>query len=300
MSRIHDALKKAREERIRQAGGVDDILGDVATRLSDSVKIATQLEDVSSAEDSSAKNTLFPSFEELLKHCSHPKWKVDPGMSVFEGGQANRAGAERFRTLRSRLCQIAGTRTLRSFVITSSIAAEGKTFVAANLAQSILRQPDRRVLLIDADLRAPRLHLFFGAPKEPGLAEYLRGEVDEYTIIQNGLSSNLCLIPSGKEVSNPSELVLSDRMKRLLELATPVFDWVILDSPPALPVHDASLLADLCDGVLFVVRASATDFELVTKASSKFREKAILGIVLNGVNKNELYGREYYKYNGKV
>ena len=85
-------------------------------------------------------------------------------------------------------------------------------------------------------------------------------------------------------------------MKHLLEVVTPVFDWLVLDSPPALPVHDASLLADLCDGVLFVVRAGATSFEIAEKASSEFRDKNLLGVVLNRVEKHESYGGYYYKY----
>ncbi len=85
-------------------------------------------------------------------------------------------------------------------------------------------------------------------------------------------------------------------MKRLLRQVTPLFDWIILDSPPALPVHDASILADLCDGVLFVVRAGQTDYEMAEKASSEFRDKNLLGVVLNCVEKGDSYGSYYYGY----
>ena len=105
--------------------------------------------------------------------------------------------------------------------------------MAANLAQSIVRQPDRRVLLIDADLRASRLHQTLGAPSGPGLSDYLRGEVDEYAIIQNGLEGNLCFIPGGQQTANPSELLLRDKMKTLLDRMAEIFDWIIIDSPPA-------------------------------------------------------------------
>src|SRR2546428_7854337 len=165
-------------------------------------------------------------------------------MSVLEGGDDDHVGAERFRTLRSRLYQISGTRTLRRVIVTSSLPAEGKPFVAANLAQSIVRQPDRRVLLIDADLRASRLHLALGAPSTPGLTDYLRGEADEYAITQSSPDENLCFIPGGNEVSNPSELLHGERMRHLLDVVTPMFDFVILDTPPATPVHDPSVLAD--------------------------------------------------------
>jgi capsular exopolysaccharide synthesis family protein len=215
---------------------------------------------------------------------------------VFHGGDLQKIGAERFRTLRSRLSQIAATQTLKKVIVTSSIPAEGKTFVAANLANSIVRQRDRRVLLIDADLRASRLHLVLGAPASPGLTDYLRGEADESAVIQQGPDGNLFFIPGGALVSNPSELLLGDRMKLLLERVAPLFDWIILDSPPALPVHDASTLADLCDGVLFVVRAGQTDWEMAEKASAEFRDKGLLGVVLNGVEKGDSYGTYYYGY----
>jgi capsular exopolysaccharide synthesis family protein len=202
---------------------------------------------------------------------------------------------ERFRTMRSRLFQIAAAKTLRKVLVTSSVPNEGKSFVAANLAQSIVHQPDRRVLLIDADLRAPLLHVTLGAPTSPGLTDYLRGEANEYDVIQHSSEVNLCFIPCGHPVSNPSELLSGDRMKKLLDLVTPVFDWVILDSPPSLAIHDASILADLCDGVLFVVRAGETNHETAERAASEFRNKNLLGVVLNRVEQQaEGYGDYYY------
>jgi protein-tyrosine kinase len=149
------------------------------------------------------------------------------------------------------------------------------------------------VLLIDADLRAPRLHTALGAPSTPGLTEYLRGEVNEYQVIQQGTEKNLCFIPYGSEASDPSELLSHERMRRLLEFVSPSFDWIILDSPPVLPVHDASILADLCDGVLFVLRAGATESVLAEKAVSEFRQKNLLGVVLNGTSRADSYGGYY-------
>ncbi len=301
MSRIHEALKKAAEERSSRlasdgASNFVDVAGDV-TRTT-VVEKELGLPQVRSE----ARKAIDPArlqFDELLEKCAHPKWKIDPRNSVFHGADTQKVGAERFRTLRSRLYQIAGTQQLKKVVVTSSIPAEGKTFVASNLANSIVRQNDKRVLLIDADLRASRLHQTLGAPLTPGLSDYLRGDADEFAVIQNGLENNLCFIAGGNLVSNPSELLLGDRMKRLLEFVTPVFDWIILDTPPALPVHDASMLADLCDGVLFVVRAGRTDFEMAEKAASEFRDKNLLGVVLNCVEKGDSYGSYYYGYPSK-
>ena len=180
--------------------------------------------------------------------------------------------------------------------MTSSVPSEGKTTVAANLAHSIMCQPDRRVLLIDADLRCSGMHELLGAPGGPGLTDYLRGEAEKEAVIQNGLEGNLCFIPGGSEVSNPSELLLGDRMKKLLDLVTPIFDWIILDSPPALAVHDASSLADLCDGVLFVVKAGETNHQLAEKASAEFLKKNLLGVVLNSAEIDASYGDYYSGY----
>ena len=140
------------------------------------------------------------------------------------------------------------------------------------------------------------MHQLFGVPSGPGLSDYLRGEADECEVIQNASEGNLCLIPSGSEASNPSELLLGERMKKLLDLVTPMFDWIILDSPPALAVHDASSLADLCDGVLFVVKAGETDYQLAEKASSEFLKKNLLGVVLNGAEIDASYGDYYSGY----
>jgi capsular exopolysaccharide synthesis family protein len=204
--------------------------------------------------------------------------------------------AERFRTLRTRLYQIAGTRPLRRLLVTSSIAGEGKTFVASNLAHSIVQQPDMRVLLVDADIRASRLHTTLGAPSGPGLSDYLSGAADEFEIVQKGMEENLCLIPGGKQIPNPSELLLTERMKHLLDVFSPMFDWVVIDSPPVLPVPDASILSSLVDGVLLVVNAGSTHVALAEKAATEFHGNNLLGVVLNQVEKSESYGPYYYNY----
>jgi protein-tyrosine kinase len=296
MSRIHEALKKAAQERSSQlaASGEPSFL-EVADAPRMSVPLR-ELEGPAPRTPDLLEPPGFLRYEDLIKRCNPARWRIDPRTSVFEGADEANAGAERFRTLRSRLYQIAGTRPLRRMVVTSSVPAEGKTFVAANLAQSIVRQPDRKVLLIDADLRASRLHQVLGAPREPGLTDYLKGEADEFKVLQKGTDAHLCLIPAGSEVSNPSELLLNERMKRLLELVTPIFDWVIIDTPPALPVHDASMMADLCDGVLFVVRAGSTDNQMAAKAAADFQEKNLLGVVLNRADGDAGYGEYYYGY----
>jgi capsular exopolysaccharide synthesis family protein len=297
MSRIHEALKKAAQERSSQvAAGTLPDFADVAAGFESPSGDKMQVGERSARSARASEGSSFLGFDDLLRRCAHPGWQLNSRMNVFLKTDEGRIGRERFRTLRSRLYQIAATRPLKRVLVTSSVPAEGKTIVAANLAHSIMCQPDRRVLLIDADLRASRLHQLLGAPSGPGLTDYLRGEAEKDAVIQNGLEGNLCFIPGGSEVSNPSELLLGDRMKKLLDLVTPVFDWIILDSPPALAVHDASSLADLCDGVLFVVKAGTTDHQLAEKASSEFLKKNLLGVVLNGAEIDASYGDYYAGY----
>ena len=299
MSRIHEALKKAAEERAAQlTTGVEAGVAEIAVQpkgpvtLEPEMVLPTHLPLVTG----SGKQDAGFNYKELVKRCAHQEWQLDPLHSVFPNSKRGEGGPERFRTLRSRLYKIASTRKLKTVLITSSVAAEGKTFVASNLAQSIIQQPELRVLLIDGDLRSSRFHLLFGAPNCPGLSDYLRGEADEYAVIQKGLNENLFLIPGGRLVSNPSELLLSERMKQLLSLVTPTFDWIIIDSPPALPVHDASILADMVDGVLFVIRAGTTDAEIAERTAAEFQGKNLLGVVLNRVQKSDSYGDEYENY----
>src|SRR5262249_49080047 len=156
-------------------------------------------------------------------------------------------GAERLRTLRSRLYQIRSTRELKKIVVTSALPAEGKTFIACNLAQVIVRQPDRRVLLIDADMRCPRLHFALGAPKSPGLTASCAGKASLKEVSKVAGKKNFCSNRAGNEANNRGNPGAGVNLKHLLQRATPLFAWIILDSPPVLPVSDTLVLADLVD-----------------------------------------------------
>ena len=153
------------------------------------------------------------------------------------------------------------------------------------------------MLLIDADLRGSRLHSALGTEYAPGLSEYLMGERDEFSIMQRGPMENLFFIAAGRQVSSPAELVANGRLKFLLNRVETLFDWIILDSPPAMPVSDASLLANFCDGVLLVVRSNVTPSDIARKVRQEFRDKQLVGVVLNGVDaESSAYSRYYYGY----
>jgi protein-tyrosine kinase len=311
MSRIHEALKKAEQDRAgahvsdaaappqelpglspTPAGNEGEPPAPVETAPHDAAVPASEMTE---APVAATKPTASVEFEDITAKCAHPHWHPDPNQNIFSDTELSVHAAEQFRTLRSKLYQIRANQTLRTVLITSAIPEEGKTWVTSNLAQAIVRQVDRRALIIDADLRASRLHIPLGAPSFPGLTDYLRGEAEEKDIIQHGSEGNLYFIPGGNKVPNPSELLSSSRMKSLLERVSPMFDWVILDSPPWLSVADASILAGLCDGILLVVRSGLTPSAMAEKAHQELKGRNVVGIVLNAVERSESYGSAYHK-----
>jgi capsular exopolysaccharide synthesis family protein len=300
MSKIHEALKKAQEERAAILSESSQKLSERAQPPASAKPAATpaavlrepELPSLLTARDGASPELL--RYENLIKDCAKPVWTVDPNAIVFAQSNGNKSGAEQFRTLRSRLSQIRETLPLNTILVTSAISGEGKTFVASNLAQAIARQPNRKVLLIDGDLRRSRLHLPLGAPPSPGLSEYLRGGATETAIIQHGQVGNLCLIPGGGLATDPSELLSNGKFKQLLGRLAPVFDWIIVDSPPCVPVADSLIMADHCDGVLLVVRAASTPLALAQKARQELQGRNVVGVVLNAVEETHAYGGYYY------
>ena len=233
-------------------------------------------------------------YEALLARCPQAAWSPDPRTMLFFQEDDSRLGAEEFRTLRSRLYQIREKMPLKRLLVTSALPKEGKSFVAANLAQVLVRQHGRRVLLIDADLRNPGMHRHLGAAQSPGLAEYLLGECDEFAAMQRGPMENLFFMPAGRAIASAPELLSNGRLKLFLQRVEPLFDWIVLDSSPVIPVSDATLVAGSCDGILMVVRSNVTPSDLARRAREEFPDKLLLGVVLNGAPSGKLRQSKYY------
>jgi capsular exopolysaccharide synthesis family protein len=294
MSRIHEALKKAEDEKspTRRASGVGPL--DFADYVAEPPAPGT-LDPLSQGGAPTPEVCL--RIEDLRGRCAKPGWNLDPDYDVFSAKQSFLPCAEQFRTLRSRLYRHREKNPIRTLLVTSTLPGEGKTFVALNLALSITRQHERRALLIDADLRASRLHTRMGAPSAPGLSDYLNGKADEFSVIQADPKAELFLIPAGTSVPNPAELLANGLLKGFLDYAGPAFDWIILDAPPVLAVSDPGVLAEICDGVIVVIRAGATAHDLVQKTLQEFRGKNLLGVVLNRAEEEMNYGA-YSSYAG--
>jgi capsular exopolysaccharide synthesis family protein len=304
MSRIHEALKKAEQDRATALGSAAQTVATSATvlevpQLADT-DVATMPPPISAGSIPAFSGSY--SLEELLARVPQHEWKPDLSTMLFMNGNDGTPGTEQYRTLRSRLYHLRERMNLKSILVTSSLPQEGKSFTASNLAQVLVRQHGRRVLLIDADLRGPRLHLMLGTAPGPGLSEYLLGQNDEFSIMQRGPLPDLFFIPSGMHSENPAELVGNGRLKLLLQRVEPLFDWIIVDSPPAVPVSDASVLAKACDGVLMVVRANVTPSDIARRARMEFPDQSLIGVVLNGAdNHSAPYSRYYYEvYEKKV
>jgi protein-tyrosine kinase len=289
MSRIHDALKRAEQERVTSLGGHVEPAWEQPELQPAGMSAQTH----GVAAVMPTMNAAF-SYETLLARSPQENWTPDKRSMLFFEEDENRRGAEEFRTLRSRLYQIREKLPLKKLLVTSALPKEGKSFVAANLAQVMVRQQGRRVLVIDADLRSPGMHRHLGARQSPGLSEYLMGECDEFGALQRGPMENLFFVPAGRSVAGAPELLSNGRLKVFLQRVEPLFDWIILDTPPVIPVSDSTLLANFCDGVLMVVLANSTPSDLARRARGEFQDKLLLGMVLNGIPSSQLSQSKYY------
>ena len=300
MSRIHDALRRAERSGQTASEPVLDILADALPATNDAPQTSfPSVEAEVALTGSSPEAAVTTNPDPALAKFREQEWTPNRSQVLFVQGDSSRsAEQEQFRTLRSRLLQIRAQQPLKTLLVTSALPGEGKTFVAANLAVVLARQHGRRVLLVDGDLRRPRLHELLGAPATPGLADYLAASADESAVIQSGPLQNLYFMPSGTTTSNPSELIGTGAMARLISHTKPLFDWVIVDSPPVIPVSDATQMAEACDGVLLVLRAGSTAYDIAQRAKDEFRRTPVVGVVLNRTGKDHGDGVYYYELYG--
>ena len=261
MSRIHEALKKAEQERAAtQGGSAQPSLA--TTPVADSPVYDAPASVMAAVATSTQSAPAFASsfgLDTLVARTAQMEWKPDLGTMLFMNSDDGARGTEEFRTLRSRLYHMREKMTLKT-------------------------------------LLGPRLHLMLGTTPGPGLSDYLQGRNDEFSIMQRGPLENLFFIPSGTGIEDPAELVGNGKLKMLLQRVGPLFDWIIIDSPPAVPVSDASLLSKACDGVIMVVRSNSTPSDVARKARQEFPDQALVGIVLNGTSDEAApYARYYYE-----
>jgi capsular exopolysaccharide synthesis family protein len=283
MAKVYEALRKAEEERKRRAG---DDLSPVAPLDVPPVSARAPVPKVD----------------------REPLWKrVTPSLRRRQRenvGEVNKRRisvlqpdsyvAEQFRTLRGRIDAISVQRPIRTLAVSSPMAGEGKTTAAINLSAVTAMSVDRRVLLVDCDMRKPKVHQALGLRPEAGLAEVLTGDVSLEDAIVSVEGLNLEVLAVRGRPSNPSELLSSPSMREMVAKVAAGYDRVILDTPAALGVPDAKAVAELADGVVLVVRADVTSQQDVEAALELLDRGRILGVVLNGAHVD--HGR--YGYTG--
>jgi protein-tyrosine kinase len=271
MSRIHEALLRAEIERrnISNPDAPQSLDRPVATPVCDPLPIQDAID---------------------LDSLPHRSWT--PNMAALPTLADSGNCVEQFRSLRSHLHLHRLQKSLKTILVSSGLPAEGKTFVAVNLVMSLAHNSNRQVLLIDADLRRPAAHTLLGASPSPGLADYLQGKASIQEIIQRSVApksadidqrnhSNVAFISAGNCSDGALELICSHRIDELISQLAPLFEWVIVDSPPVLVVSDAVDLARAADAVLLVARAGSTPYAVAQNTQRAFSNSRLLGFVLN-------------------
>lgn len=238
--------------------------------------------------------TIIPVIGEIMQDNSHSELVMGEGKRTVI--------AEQFRQLRTSLAYIGINSRKKKVLVTSGISSEGKSFVAANMAIA-LALSDKKVVLLEMDLRKPKISHLFNVSREVGLTNYFIGDKDADHIIKSTqVSKNLFIIPSGAIPPNPSELIMNGRLEELLKYLETIFDYIIVDSAPASPVTDAYIISPMCDATLYIVRHTVTPKGLVKMLDENIgRGLKNIAIIFNGVKSRGFgkYGFGYgYGYGG--
>jgi capsular exopolysaccharide synthesis family protein len=205
---------------------------------------------------------------------------------------------EQYRRLAAVLHHAQAEHGMKTLMVTSAVPQEGKTLTVTNLALTLSDSYRQRVLLIDADLRRPSVHDVFGITNGAGLADAVADDKGRALPVVE-VSPQLSILTAGRRLSNPLALLTSERMNAVIGNAAAGFDWVLVDTPPVGLMPDAQLVARLTEGVLFVIGAGVTPYQLVQHAVNELGAERIIGTVLNRVEKwNVGVGDRYGSYYG--
>jgi capsular exopolysaccharide synthesis family protein len=270
MSRIFEALQRSESER----SGVE---------FPEPPALATELLQAAEGETRD-----FGKFQSLSV-------SVSPQSRFVSHTSRESLGAEKFRFLGVRLRQLQQSRKLKKVLVTSTIPEEGKSMVSANLAITLARKKQQKVLLLEGDLRRPVLAQQFGLGRIAGLSEWLQRDLSSITNIYHLEGLGFWLLPAGKAPENPLELMQSGRLADLLDQLTTWFDWIVIDSPPVLPLADTSVWTRLADGVLLVAREGKTEKRQLQRGLQALEQSKLIGVVLNSCTNTD-HSDYYHRY----
>lgn len=307
MSRVDQALRRAAGDGTRLAEGTDKpvggvmVAGDVAELSQEPFPVEANPLPVAAAEPIEAPEPAPPvvqaprpstaaSETSLLDHVDAQlagKIVVDENTSPIS--------REQYRRLAAALHRSRDLTGVRVVMITSAAVGEGKTLTAANLALTLSESYEKKVLLIDADLRRPAVQSVFRLQDGPGLGEGLISTNGRKMPVHR-VSPLLSVITAGRPMSDPISRLTSDRMRRLLDEARETFEWVIIDTPPVALLPDANLLSQMVDGAILVIRANGPSYQLVQRAVEAVGRDKIIGTVLNRATQTTDHGGDDYYY----
>jgi capsular exopolysaccharide synthesis family protein len=282
MSRIFDALRRAGAEQT----GVE---------YADTMSVATKVFEAQrpSAGKSSDTPAAVPGFaldaaesasssvDQIRSQFPRIEVVLPPGSRLVFASQPDGLAVEKFRFLAVRLREMRQTRPLQKVLITSTIPEEGKSLVSANLA-GVTARKQQKVLLIEGDLRRPVLAEGFGIRKLPGLAEWLKQGAEKASNIYRLDGAGFWFMPAGEPPADTTELMQSGRLAHLMQQLSALFDWIIVDSPPLLPLADTTLWSRFTDGTLLVAREGKTEKTQLERGLETLKKADLLGVVLNG------------------
>jgi capsular exopolysaccharide synthesis family protein len=297
MSQIFDALQRSEAER----AGSDTSLAEPST-----YSVATELLHVAERKRRGTGAAVIDNPEHDRSEHDRPEHSaleqfpslpvsILPNSRLVSVGEQESLGAEKFRFLAVRLRQLRQTRPLKKVLITSTIPQEGKSTVAANLACTLARRKQQKTLLLEGDLRRPTVSDKFGMGKVPGLSEWLRGETESMNLYRLE-ALGLWVLPAGSAPENPLELMQSGKLAPLMEQLSAWFEWIVIDSPPVLPLADTSIWARMADGILLVTRKSVTEKEQLQRGLEVLETSKLLGALVNG--SSDAAHSDYYQRYG--
>jgi capsular exopolysaccharide synthesis family protein len=223
---------------------------------------------------------------------------ASPAARIVYHSEPESAGADRFRLLRMRLWPLWEAEKLKTLLITSAHAQDGKSTIVLNLATALAEQGQRKVLVVEGDLCRPSLSSRLGIPAKKGLAECLEEGADPFALIRRMDPLGWYLLPAGLAKGNSTELLQSPALGSMFEKLAPHFEWIIIDTPPVVPLTDTLSLRQYADAGLLVVRADRTPGTAVEAAIDRFGAKKLLGIVLNGSDEMDRVYADYRKTYG--
>lgn len=291
MSRVFEALQKSQGENPSasplvsgQPEAATDAAIGAATTEATAVAVAAGVP-VGTPTDS---NWLNVPADRIL----HPQ--PTPEQRLVAIADADSPGAEMFRVLSTRLAHMQNKRGLHKLLITSSVGDEGKSVIAVNLALTLARRPNTRVLLIEADLRRPSAGQLLTKSPLRGISDWDAGKLPLEDALYQVRDLPLWFLSAGHSMGEPLPLLESDRFAKMLESISSSFDWVVLDATPMLPMADSTSLARLCDGVLVVVREGYTHRKVLNKALDSIEKSKLLGMVLNEASMLNVGYEHYY------